>query len=168
MVLVLNSTPLIYLAKSNALTLLEALPRRKVTSETVHEEVVIEGKEKGAADAVLVEKLFDRAIVEVESVEQSDFLQSLTEIPGLHRADSEVLALAQQMKGTAIIDDERARNIADLKGIPNHGTAYILIKLKKSGRLSKEEARNTLDEMVKAGWKCSTEVYSKILEALGY
>lgn len=167
MVLVLNSTPLIYLGKSDALEFLEALNEKKVTSQTVHNEVVERGKKIGADEAFLVEKLFEEETIEIEPIENEEFLENLAEIPGLHRADAEVLALARQLEGTAIIDDEKARNVADLKDIPHHGTAYLLLKLEKTGPLSKEKARKTLDEMIREGWRCSTEIYAEILKALG-
>ncbi|KXB08284.1 hypothetical protein AKJ58_00355 [candidate division MSBL1 archaeon SCGC-AAA385D11] len=167
MVLVLDSTPLIYLGKSDAPEFLEVLDEKRVTSQTVHDEVVKKGKKIGTDDAFLVEKLFEEEKIKIEPIENKKFLENLVKIPGLHMADAEVLALARRLGGTAIIDDEKARNVADLKGIPNHGTAYLLLKLEETGRISKEEARKTLDEMIKEGWKCSTEIYAEILKALG-
>ena len=168
MVLVLNSTPLIYLGKTEALELFEELEERKLTSQTVYDEVVKKGKTIGAEDSFLVEKLFEEEIIEIENIKKEGLLEKLNEIPGLHKADSEVLTLARQSSGIAIIDDEKARNVADLKNIPNHGTAYLLLKLEKTGNLSKEKARKILDKMIKEGWRCSTEIYAEILKALDF
>lgn len=168
MVLVLNSTPLIYLGKTKSLDFLKALDEDKVTSQRVHEEVVEVGKKLGAEDAFLVERLSEEETVSIEQIENEGLLKSLFEIPGIHEADAEVLALTEQLGGTLIIDDEKARAVADLKVIRHHGTAYILLKLENSGHISKERARNTLDEMIKSGWRCSTEIYAEILRALGF
>ncbi len=168
MVLVLNSTPLIYLGKTEALKLLKDLKERKVTSQTVHNEVVKKGKKIGAEDSFLVEKLFEEETIEIENIKKDELLEKLTEIPGLHKADAEVLTLATQSGGIAIIDDEKARNVADLKNIPNHGTAYLLLKLEKTGKLSKEKVRKILDKMIREGWRCSTEIYAEILKALDF
>lgn len=168
MVTVLNSTPLIYLGKTDSLDFLEAIAGDKVTSATVYEEVVEKGKELGAEDAFLVERLFEEETVLIEKIENEEFLESLLEVPGLHRADAEVLALTRQSGGTLIIDDEKARAVAELKNISHRGTAYILLKLRSSGYLSKERARSTLDEMIRSGWRCSTEIYAEILKALGF
>jgi hypothetical protein len=42
----------------------------------------------------------------------------------------------------------------------------LLLSSVKSGENGAEEARETLDRMVDAGWYCSTSFYAKILERL--
>jgi predicted nucleic acid-binding protein len=167
MLLVLNSTPLIYLAKVNALELLEKLPEKKVIPASVHAEVVVKGKKKGAPDAFLIEKAINRGGIELKAVKDKKFLQNLLRIPGLHRADAEVLALAKELKATAIIDEDKARTIADVNGIPNRGTAYLLFRLRKLGLLTRGEVKGKVDEMIKLGWRCSTEVYAEIVKFTG-
>ncbi len=167
MTLVLNSSPLIYLAKVGLLELLGDLPEAKVVPNSVFDEVVIKGKQKGAPDAFLVEKVISRGIMKVKTMKDSRSLQDLLGVPGLHRADAEVLSMAQELKGTAVVDDEKARSVADASGIANHGTAYLLIKLQRLGALSRDEARDKLDEMIRLGWRCSTEVYAEMLRSAG-
>lgn len=142
-------------------------PRRRSPPKSVYGEVVIEGKEKGASDALIVERAVDEEIVEVKETENKEFLQNLLGVSGLHEADAEVLTLAREVEGTAIVDDEKARSIADLKDIPNRGTAYLLVKLQKLELPSKEEVRRKLDKMISLGWRCSTEVYAEILKSIG-
>lgn len=167
MMLVLNSTPLIYLAKINILHLLEKLPENLVAPHSVHEEVVIKGRKKGVPDAILVEKIVGRGVIELRAARDKKFLRTLLEIPGLHEADAEVLALARELKGTAILDDEKARAVADVNDIPNRGTAYLLLRLRKRGLLTGKDVRQKIDEMIKLGWRCSTEVYTEILKHVG-
>jgi len=166
MMLVLDSTPLIYLAKTNLLELLEKLPEKKIVPHLVYEEVIVGGKKRGAADAFLVEKAIDRGIFEVRSAKNKKFLWTLARIPGMHEADAEVLALARELKATAIVDEDKARSVADVNDVPNRGSGYLLLRLSKIGLLTRGEAKAKLDEMIKAGWRCSTEVYSEILKSL--
>ena len=77
---------------------------------------------RGAPDAILIEKAIDRGAIELKTVKDKKFLQTLLKILGLHEADAEVLALTKELKATAIIDEEKARTIADVNGIPNRGT----------------------------------------------
>lgn len=167
MVLVLNSTPLIYLAKVNVLELLEKLPEKKVIPTSVHAEVVIKGKKRGTPDAILIEKAIDGGIIELKTLKDKKFLQTLRKIPGLHEADAEVLALSKELKATAIIDEDKARTIADVNGTPNRGTVYLLLRLQKLGLLTKGEVKVKVDEMIKLGWRCSTEVYAEIVKSTG-
>ncbi len=164
MALVLNSTPLIYLAKVNVLELLEKLPEKKVIPGTVHQEVVVKGKKRGAADALLIEKVLDRRVLEVKEVKNKKFLQTLSRIPGLYKADAEVLALAKELNATAIVDEDKARGVADVNDVLNRGTGYILLRLLKLGLLTVEEAK--VDEMIKLGWRCSAEVYAEIMKSI--
>ena len=166
MVLVLNSTPLIYLAKVNVLELLKKLPEKKVIPTFVHAEVVAKGKKRGAPDAILIEKAIDKGIIELKTPKDKKFLQTLLKIPGLHEADAEVLALAKELKATAIIDEDKARTIADVNDIPNRGTAYLLLRLQKLRWLTKGEVKGKVDEMIKLGWRCSTEVYAEIVKSV--
>lgn len=166
MALVLNSTPLIYLAKVSVLELLEKLPQKKVIPNSVYEEVVAKGKKKGAADALLVEKAINKRILEVRGVKNKKFFQTLARIPGLHKADAEVLALSKELNATAIVDEDKARGVADINDIPNRGTGYLLLRLSKLGLLAKEEVKAKVDEMIKLGWRCSTEIYAEILKSV--
>jgi len=167
MVLVLNSSPLIYLAKVGLLDLLGSLSEAKVIPRSVFDEVVVKGKEKGASDALVVETVVDRGVIEVRTVQDMESLQDLLEVPGLHKADAEVLSLARELKGTAVVDDEKARSVADASGIRNRGAGHLLIRLQRLGVLSNDEVRDKLDEMIRLGWRCSTEVYAEMLRSAG-
>jgi predicted nucleic acid-binding protein len=90
----------------------------------------------------------------------------LSETRGLHVADAEVLVLAKECEALAVIDDEVARKTAKVYGIEYVGTPYILVRAVFEGLLSKEEAKNAVKDMVSAGWRCSVESYSKIMEAI--
>ncbi len=76
-----------------------------------------------------------------------------------------MLALAYELKGIALLDDEEARGMAKIEGIEHHGTIYLLLRMMKMGLVTKEETLNGLDEMIHKGWRCSTELYADILKA---
>ena len=58
--IVSNATPLIYLAKTDNLTLLKAIANQVYIPEAVFQEVVIEGKRLGEKDAYRVEKCINQ------------------------------------------------------------------------------------------------------------
>ncbi|MBS7657190.1 DUF3368 domain-containing protein [Candidatus Bathyarchaeota archaeon] len=85
---------------------------------------------------------------------------------GLHVSDAEVLAIAKERDETAIIDYEIARKTAKICGIAYAGTPYILVKAVYQGLITNEEAKQAINDMVFAGWRCSIESYAKIMESL--
>jgi len=164
--LVFNSTPLIYLSKAGLSGIIENLKGEKLTSPLVKTEVVDKGKLKGVPDAIALEKLFDNGVFKVCKPKNTAFLSRLSETRGLHVADADVLALAKECEALAVIDDEVARKTAKVYGIEYVGTPYVLVRAVFEGLLSKEEAKLAVNDMVSAGWRCSLESYSKIMQLL--
>lgn len=164
--LVFNSTPLIYLSKVGLSGVIEKLQEEKLTSPVVKGEVVDKGKLKGVADAVALEKLFENGVFRLCSPEDARFLSRLSRTRGLHVADAEVLALAKEQAGLAVIDDEVARKTAKVYKISYVGTPYILARAVFEGLLSKEQAKEAVKDMVSSGWRCNVETYAKIIELI--
>jgi len=88
------------------------------------------------------------------------------ETRGLHITDAEVLAIAKERDGIAVIDDEVARKTARIYGITYVGTPYILMRAVFQGLITKERAKQAINEIIFAGWRCSVESYAKIMEAI--
>jgi predicted nucleic acid-binding protein len=164
--LVFNPTPLIYLTKSGLSRIIEQLNTEKLTCPVVKAEVVDKGKQKGVPDAFVLEKLFDNGVFKIYEPKDKSFLSRLSETRGLHVADAEVLALAKECGGLAVIDDEVARKTARVYGIGYVGTPYVLERAVFEGLISKAEAKQAVNDMVSAGWRCSVESYAKIMELL--
>ena len=164
--LVFNSTPLIYLVKVGLSRVLEGLSGEKVTSFEVKREVVDEGKRRGVPDAVVLEKLFDGKVFQVVEPKDEEFVSRLLKTRGLHVTDAEVLALAWELNGLAVVDDEVARKTAKVYGIAYVGTPYVLVRAVSEGLVDKRRAKQAVNEMVFAGWRCSVESYAQIVEAL--
>ncbi|MGB9778902.1 MAG: DUF3368 domain-containing protein, partial [Candidatus Bathyarchaeales archaeon] len=161
---VFNSTPLIYITKIGLSRVFEELKGEKFTSPSVKREVVDKGKRKGLADAIILEKLFQKDIFKVVKPRNAVFLETLLQTKGLHVTDAEVLATAKERGGKAIIDDEVARKTAKIYGIPYAGTPYVLVKAISQGLITKREAKQAINDMISAGWRCSVETYAKIIE----
>jgi predicted nucleic acid-binding protein len=164
--LVFNSTPLIYLTKVGLGRIFENLQEEKLTSPVVKREVVDEGKRKGVPDAVVLDKLFANGVFKVCQPSDRKFLDRLLETRGLHLADAEVLALAREHAGIAVIDDEVARKTAKVYGVDYVGSPYVLMRAVCEGLISKAKAKQAVNDMVSAGWRCNVESYAKIMEVL--
>jgi len=164
--LVFNSTPLIYLTKVGLSTVFEGLVGEKFTSPTVKKEVVEEGKRKGISDAIVLGKLFENSVFKVRKPKDNEVFSRLSETRGLHVADAEVLALAWECDGVAVVDDEVAKKTAKVYGIFYAGTPYILVRAVDEGIISKDAAKQAVKDMISVGWRCSVESYAKIMEIL--
>lgn len=164
--LVFNSTPLIYLSKAGLSEIIENLQDEKLTSPLVKAEVVDKGKQKGVPDAIALEKLFDNGVFKLCKPKDKAFLSRLSKTRGLHIADAEVLALAKEHAGLAVIDDEVARKTAKVYKISYVGTPYVLARAVFEGFLSKEQAKRAVKDMVSLGWRCNVETYAKIMELI--
>ena len=164
--LVFNSTPLIYMTKSGLSQIFEQLKCEKLTSPNVKREVIDEGKRKGIADAIVLENLFQKDVFKVVKPKNTSFFKTILQTKGLHVTDAEVLAIAKEHDGIAIIDDEVARKTAKIYGIAYAGTSYILVKAVSQGLITKEKARQAVNNMIFAGWRCSVETYVKIIESI--
>ncbi len=164
--LVFNSTPLIYLSKAGLCEIIEKLEEKKLTAPLVKAEVVDRGKQGGFPDAIALEKLFDNGVFELCKPKDELFLSRLSMTRGLHAADAQVLALAREYAGLAVIDDEVARKTAKIYGISYVGTPYLLARAVFEGFLSRKQAKEAVGDMVSLGWRCSVETYAKIMELI--
>lgn len=104
--------------------------------------------------------------MKIEKVSDETLLKSILRVPEMHRADVEVLVLAKQVGGIAIVDDRVARDMARIYRIKHGGTAFSLAFLIVHNLITEEEARIALDDMIRFGWRCSAEKYSKIIRMI--
>jgi predicted nucleic acid-binding protein len=170
--LIFNSSPLIYLTKASLTKLLKEIPETKFTTTKVFNEIVQEGKKKGAPEASLLESMFKQEIIKLCNPKDEENLKSVkkmsaeTERQPLHEAEAEVLCLAKELNGIAIADDQVARSVAKLLEIELHGTGYILGKIFATDKIKKEELVEKVKQMRDEGWHVSAEDYTKIIEYL--
>ncbi len=164
--LVFDSTPLIYLTKAGLSRVFKELEGEKLTSPLVKGEVVDAGRNRGIPDAVVLDKLFANGVFRVCEPTDKPFLTRLLNTNGLHFADAEVLALAREHEGVAVIDDEVGRKTAKVYEIDYAGSPYVLMRAVCEGLISKAKAKQAVNDMVSLGWRCSVESYIKIMEVL--
>lgn len=167
--MILNSTPLIYITRAGYKRIFREF--NFVISKEVYREVVTEGKNKGIADAFVIEELINGGIIKIKKIKNKKFLSFLKKIAAdyampLHPGEAEVLALAKERDDIAIIDESSAREIGNVLGIKVRGSMYLFVKLFKKKLLSKNQLLDALDEMVKAGYWLSPDDYTKIRNEL--
>jgi len=164
--LIFDATPIIYLGKVNLLEKVKHFPEDKLITRSVYSEVVEVGKQKGIIEAFMIESLVKGGMIKIRTPANKQYINHLRENPKIHYADADVLALARELDGIALLDDEEARGMAEVEGIEHHGTVYLLLRMKKMRLLTREETLAGLNEMISLGWRCSTELYAQILKFL--
>ena len=164
--LVLDATPLIYLTRVGLGLVFEGLGCELVTSPRVKAEVVEEGARRGYPDALVLGELFRRGVIEVRKPFDGSLVERLLEARGLHAADADVLALALELKGVAVVDDEAARKTARIFGASYVGTPFVLMRAVARGLVTRGRAVDAFREMIQAGWRCDVGTYDAVMGAL--
>lgn len=164
--LIFDATPLIYLTKAGLGNIFEELKDEKFASPQVKVGVVDEGRRRGVPDAIILEKMFQNGVFSVKEPVDKGFVERLLETRGLHITDAEVIAVARELGGTAIMDDEAARKTAKIYGISYAGTPYVLMRAIRRGLITRERSRQAIREIISSGWRCDVEAYDKIMDAI--
>jgi len=147
--LVVNSGPLISLARIGQLELLPALFDEIVTPSAVFEEVTHDPKLPGAEEIARAQWLRTMEVSDRDAVERVSVW--------LDAGESEVLVLAQELGGTAAIDERRGRNLAVSLGVPQTGTVGILLLAKRKGVIP--AVTPLLDQLGARGIYLSSRLY---------
>jgi len=156
--IVANAGPLIHLARINKLNLIHTLFKEIHIPETVKIETVDKGKTQGYADAIAIEKAISNEWIKVAKTKPNS--QKLAEEANISKGEAEAILLAKQMNTTKIlIDDARARKIAQTVGLKPHGTIYILKLALVKKVISKTEYTQLLRKALDTGLYLSTELY---------
>lgn len=168
LMVVSNSSPLIYLAKVGRLNLIKDVYGRIWIPEAVFYEVVTQGKALGIAEASIVEGAVDQWIfkggVRSEIDSKYGFLDENERIgPGERQA----LKLCKQLNADLfIVDDKEARRVAKIMKVKTLGTCGILIQARRQSLVSSEEAEGILNDLVKAGFRIDLSLYRRVTEEL--
>ncbi len=150
-----NSTVLIYLAKIGKLALLKELFREVLIPKEVFKEVVINGKEQQQPDAFAVEMAIEEEWIRIVEIEALDDLDKF----GIDTGEAEAISLARSLGAPVLLDQTHARIAAKTLGLKPVGTIFVLFAALHRKLLTYEEYSYSLEELVKAGFRMSDEVY---------
>nr|QNO45382.1 hypothetical protein CHNKENMJ_00013 [Methanosarcinales archaeon ANME-2c ERB4] len=144
----------------------EQLEGKKLIPSEVYKEVVTEGKVRGDADAIISEELVKKGVIKVITVE-SDFKELLKSLKDeLHEGELEVLAMAKDEGGVAVLDESIAREVGRIFKIEVHGTMFLIFLMVRMGKLGKMEAKAKMDLMINKGFRLGHEQYLEFLNLL--
>lgn len=125
-IIIADSSALILLARIGRLELTRALAARVVVPQAVWTEVTV-----ARADAPGARTVADATWIEVRVV-AAPAVQPLLSLVGQGEAEALVLA-GSERDAVLLLDNARARKIADRLGLPRMGTLGLLAKAKQAG-----------------------------------
>ena len=167
MIGIINASPLTYLGKIGALSLLPKLFTECYTTLIVKNEVLSE--EKSPEISVLKESFSDWLSLKEPTDQQ--LVNRLKEL-NIHTGEASVIALAKELQDNSdesvvIIDDLAAREIARTLDLKVTGTIGILIKSLKLKFIMVGKCKNFLHILVEnTNFRISAALFSKILSEI--
>ena len=124
--IVADAGPLIAFSRIGRLGLLRQVVGDLVVPEAVYDDVVAKGKGRAGAEQV------ERALwIRRRAIADPRALAHLP--PDLGRGEREAIALAKSEGAQLVVDDQRARTVAQEAGIEVFGTLRILAEAKRRG-----------------------------------
>jgi predicted nucleic acid-binding protein len=84
----------------------------------------------------------------------------------LHEGELEVLTLAKNKGGIAILDESIAREVGNVLRIEVRGTLFLIFLMVRKSELKKEEAKYKVDLMIRNGFRLGHEEYQEFLHLL--
>lgn len=167
MIGIINASPLIYLGKIGALSLLPKLFSECYTTLIVKKEVL---SDDNAPEFSVLKECFSNWLSLKEPTNQQlvDRLKKLH----IHSGEASVIALAKELQDESneiimIVDDFAAREIARTLDLKVTGTIGVLIKSLLLKFITIEKCKNFLHVLIEnTPFRISSTLYSKILKEI--
>ncbi len=156
---VVNSTPLLYLTKIGKLRKIIEHFGLMVIPEAVYDETVRRGMVLGRPEAQVINELIKDGRIKVEKVKKI-----LGEIKGLHKGEVEALSLAKERRYEIIIDDKSAYEYAKILRIKALRSIRVMLTLRKDRELTFDDLKKNLRLLSQSGFWLTADVYARILE----
>ncbi|MEE9164558.1 MAG: hypothetical protein V3U17_07205 [Thermoplasmata archaeon] len=154
-----DASPLIFLAKLDALDVLTHYDEVLTTPEVVAE-VALESRSDDP-ESLRIRRTLERGIVKMAEARgrlKRDF--------GLGRGETSILVLAQQEGlDEVVIDDRAAIGVAKYLGLRVVSTPFLLLRERVAGRWSQEQFDRVLNQLLAANYYLSPRLLERIREA---
>ena len=157
---VLNATPVIHFSKIGRLNKILEVCEAFITKE-VHDETVVRGER--FPESLAIKEAVNSGRLKVYEVLAENCVKALLKYREIHKGEAETIVAAEELGGTAIIDDKEARVIAKVYNVKTAlGCLFLLFRLLKLGKIDTSEAKRVLEELVNSGLHLDPE---SLLEA---
>jgi len=158
MIIVSDSGPIISFARAGYLKLLGQLFQEIIIPEAVYEEIAIIGIGRAGAKEVISGEW-----IKTKRTKNRLKVKQLPAMLGL--GEREAIILAQELNATLLIDDRKAREVAEENGINCFGSLRILKEAKDRKLI--DAIKPVGDELIVTGLRIDSSLYQRFLQEVG-
>jgi predicted nucleic acid-binding protein len=116
--------------------------------EGVYQETIENGIKLGYSDAILLSEYCKNQKIRIQKISTEETALKLY----LHLGEYETIMLAQELSYILVIDDKKARFVAEQKSLSFFSTLDIILLLQKEKTIDFELFQNNLGKYAKNGW----------------
>jgi len=158
MIIVSDSGPIISFARAGYLKLLRQLFQEITIPEAVYEEIAIIGSGRAGAKEVISEEW-----IRMRKIKNRLRVKQLPAILG--SGEREAIILAQELNAALLIDDRKAREVAEENGISCFGSLRALKEAKDRKLIG--TIKPVVDELREKGLRIDNSLYQRFLQEVG-
>jgi len=157
MIIVSDSGPIISFARAGHLKLLRQLFQEIVIPEAVYKEIAVIGSGRAGAKEVI-----DEGWIRTRKIKNRLKIKQLPATLGL--GEREAIVLAQELDGILLIDDRKARELAEENGVSCFGSLRVLKEAKDKKLI--ESIKHIGDELREKGLRIDNSLYQRFLQEM--
>ncbi len=163
MPVVSDASPLILLSRIGKLYLLKELYLEVVIPLYVRNEVT---KHDDEASFMIVSEI-EKGWIKIKNVDMFPEINKIGESLGLHKGEMYALSVALHLNLKEFLaDDKLARVAARILGLRAIGCLGVLMKAYETGIITRSDAINSIQKIVKAGLWVSPEVLAEVFNSM--
>lgn len=155
-----NSTPIIHLGKVGRLNLLQKCFGHLYIPEEVFLEISAVPE---SLEAVLLQRALTEKWIEMEKNPLDPKLDLFLE---LDLGELKAISLALKKKKPLLIDDKAGKQVAILFHVEAHGTLFVILEAYRRKLVSRQEAVDIVNRMMRNEFYISSDVYVLFLELI--
>ena len=154
-----DSSPLIHLTRLGKINYLLKIASPILIPKAVYDEVIIDGKKENYIEARVIENLINQGEILVKKVTIAENMFN----SALGRGELEALELAKQENVLLIVDDRKARNLAQLLEIKYQTTITTIFEILLAKKIDLSEYKTNLKKYAEDCW-ISADIIQEYLD----
>lgn len=132
-----------------------------------YSEVVEEGLREGYPDSYVVKETVEQGWITVEADPAEGMKKRLTDdLREIHVGEAAAIVLAYNGGLPILIDESSGRAVAEALGLKVKGSLYVVLRALHDGKLTTNEARDTVASMVSSGFRLEPALLERVLREI--
>ena len=169
MLIVSNTSPLIWLSQIGKIALLPKLFGEVIIPEEVYKEAVERGLQEGFSDALTIKECVDQGWIKISKLNEREIklCEKMMEYAfEIHLGEAQTIILARKINALLLMDESSGRAFAETLGLKVKGTLYVIMKALREDLLDKVEAKEMVLALVSKGFRIEPKLLARILREI--